>query len=349
MQMHSLFKTYPVEAILVTKPENVWYCSEFTDPDGDLLVTKNERFLLTDFRTLGQAAKQSPDWTVVDRTNWRREDWRAFLKTLGVKRLGVEAGHMTLAHHTRLTSISRGVRLIPLHGAIEDLRSVKTEHEIRLITRAVHISERAFRLTLKNLRVGIRESEVAWHMERAMRDFGAEGHAFPTIVASGPHSANPHHANTTRKIRRGEFIILDFGARYQGYCSDITRTVMLGTPTPKQREISEKVKQAQRAALAKMKHGVRCADVDAAARDVIEKAGYAKHFGHALGHGVGLEVHEAPTLSSRSTETLKAGNIVTNEPGIYIPHFGGVRIEDDILITRHRPQLLSRLPKILGY
>ncbi|MBI2426515.1 MAG: aminopeptidase P family protein [Candidatus Kerfeldbacteria bacterium] len=345
MQIHSIFKAHHIDALLVTKPENVRYCSGFTDPDGDLLLTKRKRCLLTDFRTLGQAAKQSPEWTVVDRTNWHADDWRAFLKKLGMKRLGVEAGHMTIAHHTRLKSISRGVRLVLLHDAIENMRAVKTEREIRLITRAVRISERAFRATVKNLKHGMRESEIAWRMERAMRDFGADGHAFPTIVASGPHSANPHHANTTRKIRKDEFIILDFGAKVQGYCSDITRTVMIGKATSKQRDIFETVKRAQLSALAKMKPGVRCADVDKAARSIIENAGYGKHFGHALGHGVGLEVHEAPTLSSRSTETLKVDNIVTNEPGIYIPRFGGVRIEDDVLITSSRPRILSTLPQ----
>jgi Xaa-Pro dipeptidase len=222
---------------------------------------------------------------------------------------------------------------------------VKDPTELASIRKAAELTDAGVKAALSAIEVGVREYEVAAEMEYAMRKLGSEGVAFDTIVASGARSAFPHGAHsgcTDQKIRKGEFIVIDVGARYNNYRADLTRTFMIGTPSPKQKRIYEVVREAHQKAFEKIKAGVRTRDVDAAARKVIEKAGFGKYFVHGLGHGVGLDIHEAPSLNPESKERLKVGNVVTDEPGIYIVNYGGVRIEDTVLVHKDQAEKLTK-------
>jgi Xaa-Pro dipeptidase len=222
---------------------------------------------------------------------------------------------------------------------------VKDPTELASIRKAAELTDAGVKAALNAIKVGVREYEVAAEMEYAMRKLGSEGVAFDTIVASGARSAFPHGAHsgcTDQKIRKGEFIVIDVGARYNNYRADLTRTFMIGTPSPKQKKIYEVVRKAHQKAFEKIKAGAKTRDIDAAARKVIEKAGFGKYFVHGLGHGVGLDIHEAPSLNPESKERLKVGNVVTDEPGIYIVNYGGVRIEDTVLVHKDQAEKLTK-------
>jgi Xaa-Pro aminopeptidase len=266
---------------------------------------------------------------------------------LGIKRLGFEKDFVTVGNYQKLAEGLSGIELVGLDDTIIELRAVKDLEEIELLAQAEAIGDKAFAHILDFLRPGLTERQVAIELERHMQDLGASGTSFETIVASGPRSAMPHGVASERVIGKNEFVKLDFGCVYKGYCSDMTRTVVVGKADGKQREIYHIVLEAQMAALAGIKAGITGVEADALARDVIVAKGYGDNFGHGLGHGVGLAIHELPRASRLSDNVLQPNSIVTVEPGIYLPGWGGVRIEDMVVVQEDGVRNLTSSPKEL--
>ena len=335
------------EAALVTRLVNVRYLTGFTGSNAALLVTQDGALLATDGRYTTQASTQAPELEqVVD-----RECARALVARAGTDRVGplaFEAHDVTVELHAELSGLPGAPDLRPLGHAVEELRTVKDEDELALLREACAISDRALAETLGGVAPGQTEREVARSLEAAMVELGADGPAFDTIVASGPNSAVPHHRPTEREIVRGDLLKIDFGARYGGYHADCTRTVVVGRePEGWQREIYDVVRAAQRAGRHALAVGADIREVDATARRVVVDAGYGEAFPHGLGHGVGLEIHEAPLLGYAATGRLAARTPVTVEPGVYLPGRGGVRIEDTLVVGDGEPELLTTTPKDL--
>jgi len=262
------------------------------------------------------------------------------IKPLKLKSIGFDV--LSAYHYLTLRKALKTTRIKPTGKLVQELRMVKDPTELASIKKAAELTDVGVKAALNAIKLGVREYEVAAEIEYAMRKLGSEGVAFDTIVASGARSAFPHGGCTDQKIRKGEFIVLDVGARHNNYRADLTRTFMIGKPSSKQKKIYEVAREAHKKAFETIKAGVKARDVDAAARRVIEKAGFGKYFVHGLGHGVGLDVHEAPTLNPESKERLTVGNVVTDEPGIYIVNYGGVRIEDTVLVHRNKAEKLTK-------
>lgn len=337
-------------AVLITGQANRFYLSGFQGTAGMLLVTREAAWLVTDFRYAEAAREQAPDFQVVQHGG--RDQLKVLGRLLaeaGVARLAFEPGHVSYHQFQEFAGAWPGVELIPFEGLVEALRKVKDPDEIEHCRRAMELAEAAFEAVLAEIRPGRRERDLALDLEFAMRRRGADAAAFDFIVASGPRSALPHGYASDRVIEAGDIVTIDFGARYRGYHSDITRTVVVGGPADaKVREVYEAVRAAQAAGMAAVRAGVSAAAVDKAARDIITAAGYGEHFGHGTGHGIGLEVHEYPRLGpGRDGDVLEAGMLVTIEPGIYLPGWGGVRIEDTVLVTEDGCRSLCRTTKEL--
>jgi Xaa-Pro aminopeptidase len=335
------------EAALVTSLVNVRYLTGFTGSNAALLVTDRSARLATDGRYTTQAAEQAPDLDMlVD-----RECAAALVAeagSTGIRRLGFEAHHVTVEAHTGLAALDGAPDLVALGPAVESLRAVKDDDEIALLREACAIGDHALLDTLDGVAPGQTEREVARRLESHMVDLGADGVAFETIVATGPNSAVPHHRPTDREIERGDLLKIDFGALYRGYHADCTRTVVVGRePEGWQAEIYDVVRRAQRAGRHALCPGAGVREVDAAARSVVVDAGYGEQFPHGLGHGVGLEIHEAPLLGATATGRLADRTPVTVEPGVYLPGRGGVRIEDTLVVGDGAPDLLTTTPKDL--
>lgn len=337
----------PVEALLVGSPHNRRYLTGFSGSAGWALVTPEAAVLLVDFRYVDQARAEAPAFEVVEASPDPLQQLGRVLERLGVLRVGCERDHVTLGQLERLRERAPGVEWLPVAGVVERLRAVKDEEELAAIRRAAGVAERAFREVLAEVRPGIAERDLAAELEYRMRRAGADGPAFDTIVASGPRSALPHGRAGERRLAPGDFVTFDFGARVDGYCSDCTRTVVLGRADEEQRRVYGLVRHAQEAALAAVRAGVRGREVDAAARGVIEAAGMGERFGHGTGHGVGLEVHEAPRLGRASEDVLAPGMVVTVEPGVYISGWGGVRIEDLVVVREDGAEVLTPFTKEL--
>lgn len=333
------------DAFLCMQPENRRYLSGFTGSAATLLITNKEAFLLTDFRYIEQANEQAPEFQVIKLTKDSYQDLTDLGKT--IKRLAIEGNFVTYDEFSKLKGAFPETEIGSRPDFINKLRSVKSSAEIDLIRQAVKIADEAFTSVLEFLRIGQTEEEIAIEMEFNMRRSGASGHSFDFIVASGWRSAMPHGVASPKSIQAGEFLTLDFGAIYQGYCSDITRTVFLGEPDEKQREIYDIVLAANRAGIEAVVPGRMGQEVDAVARKMIDAAGYGQYFGHGLGHSVGLAIHEGPNLNTREETVLEPGMVVTVEPGIYLPGWGGVRIEDLVLITENGCEVLTQSPKDL--
>jgi Xaa-Pro aminopeptidase len=329
------------EALLVTDMVNVRYLSGFTGSEAVLLVTRRGQSLLVDSRYTTQAAGQAPGYAVVQ-TARRPEELRDAAARLKVRRLAFEAEGISHARFLELKRAMKGVALVRMNDVIGRLRARKTAAEVRRIQRAADIARRAFGEVWPRVRPGMRETELAAALEARMRELGSEKAAFDTIVASGPRGALPHGVATGRKMRAGELVTVDFGAIFEGYQSDQTITFALGRPSAKLARIYATVREAHDRALARVRPGEVAREVDRAAREHIAAAGFGDYFGHGLGHGVGLETHEAPMLNARGKAVLAEGNVVTIEPGIYIPGLGGVRIEDMALVTRTGARVLTR-------
>lgn len=334
-------------AILVTNLPNVrWLCG-FTGSSGSVLVGAREAVFFTDFRYREQARREVRGARVRECVSGAIDELAAAVRRARVGRLGIESERMTVAFHADLAAALPRVELVALRGTVERLRAVKDAREVAAIRSALGVSGRALASAARGL-VGRSEIAVKERIESAIRREGGDEAAFPTIVASGPRGALPHGLPGKRRIGGGDLVVIDFGVRLRGYCCDITRTFSPTKWGSVSRQIYSVVLAAQRAAIEKVGPGVKASDVDAAARDVIERAGFGEQFGHGTGHGVGLEVHELPSLSPRSGEILEPGMVVTVEPGIYLENFGGVRIEDMVLVTRTGREVMSRrVPKLL--
>lgn len=335
-----------VDAFLVTTYLNWRYLSGFTGDAGQVLITENSSYLFTDSRYTEIAAEEAPDFNVVE-TGVDIDPLKDALKKEGVRSLAFEKDQVTYANFERMQERFEGIRLEGVSRWIEDLRMVKSPEEIALIAKAQEIADEAFSLASRAIRVGATENELALELEFTMRRLGADGLAFPIIAVSGARSSLPHGQPTDNKVAPGDFLTFDFGARYKGYCSDETRTFVIDPLDKKHEEIYKVVLEAQLAGLEAAKPGVPGKDVDAAARKVIEDAGYGQYFGHGTGHGVGLAVHEGPSAGKKGETLLEPGMVITVEPGIYIPGFGGCRIEDLIVITESGKEILSGSPKEL--
>ena len=333
-----------VDALLVTKVPNVTYFSGFRGDSSALLVGRNFRKLITDGRYTQQAKQETKNFQIVEHTEGLYKKLVEELK--GCKKIGVEGNVMTVAQRDYLANELKGVEFKSVE--LDTLRQIKDAAEIDCIKKACEIADNAFRKILDFIKPEVSEVEVAAELEYLMRKFGSERAAFTTIVASGWRGSLPHGIATDKKICAGELVTIDFGAVYNGYCSDITRTFAVGKISSEQKKIYNAVLSAQVYGLEVITAGKSGKDIDAAVRKVFEDAGYDKNFVHGLGHGVGLEIHEEPRLSKHSkTENILPNMIVTDEPGLYFENFGGVRIEDTVLVTRGSAEPLTHSPKTL--
>lgn len=332
--------------LLVTGPANVRYLSGFAG-SGFLVVAGERPVLVTDGRYAEEAEAEAPGFELIvyRREAELRERLQALVREVGLPRLACEEAHLSLARHRWFREALEGVELVPRDGLVEGLRQVKDPGEVARIRRALALAEDAFERLLPAVGPGRSERELALELEFTMRRLGAEGASFDLIVASGPNSSRPHARPGDRRVERGDLVLFDFGAVLGGYCSDTTRTVVVGPPQPRQREVYELVLAAQEAALRAVRPGATGDEVDRAARQVLEAAGYGEQFAHGTGHGVGLEIHEAPRLSPGREDRLEAGMVVTVEPGVYLPGWGGVRIEDLVLVTEEGCERLNRTAK----
>ncbi|TGE34217.1 Xaa-Pro peptidase family protein [Desulfosporosinus sp. Sb-LF] len=332
-----------IDAYVVIRPENGRYLSGFSGGEATLYITAKEAFLLTDFRYIEQAKLQAPDFEIIK----AGQDHFTALAELGqqARRVGFEGDYISYVDFGKLKNAFPQAELQSLPNLVSHLRSVKDKAEIKLIRQAVKIADDAFADVLTSVEIGQTEEEIALNLEFSMRHAGASGASFEFIVASGIRSAMPHGTASSKRVQLGEFLTMDFGAIYQGYCSDITRTVFLGEPEDKHREVYEIVLAAQRAGIEAIGSGRTGKEVDAVARKIIEEAGYGEYFGHGLGHSVGLAIHEGPNLNMREDRVLEPGMVITVEPGIYIPDWGGVRIEDIVLVTENGCEVLTQAPK----
>ena len=339
-----------LDAMLISAPENRQYLSGFTGSAGYLFIAKGTAVLLTDSRYTEQATHQAPDFQVVQvRGGW---DWLVgLLKENGVQRLGFESQDMTVATYDRLIEAVKEdaalekVSLVAASGLAEEQRITKDKRELASLQKAIDASDQAMEAVCPTILEGMTEREVAWRMEMAMREFGADGLSFDTIVAAGPNGAMAHHMPSDKAISRGEPIVIDMGARVDGYCSDITRTVVLGEPDDTFRKIYDIVLGAQLTAINTVRPGMTGEECDELSRSVIVEAGYGDNFGHSLGHGVGLAVHENPRVAQKPTDTLEPAMVFTVEPGIYISGWGGVRIEDIVVLDEKGATPLSKASK----
>ena len=346
-RLHKRLAEEKIDGILVSQPENRYYLSGFDGSAGYLLITPQNKILATDFRYLEQAQRQAPDYRIFpiagDILNWLP----GLVADLGVKRLGFEAGHITFAQHQQLTDILKPSRLelVPLDGVIESLRVVKEPEEIKLITKAVEITDNALGYIEGIMHTGMTEKELAWEIEKALRESGSEPIPFEIIVASGPNSALPHAKPSSRTIQSGEPVIIDIGAKVGWYSSDLSRTICLGTGDDTFNKVYDTVLKAQLRAISAIEKGMSGGEIDDAARKVIEQAGYGEAFGHGLGHGIGLAPHEQPRLGPNSPDKLAAGMVFTIEPGIYLTSWGGVRIEDVVVMEEGKIRVISKARK----
>lgn len=337
---------WEVDGVLITSPTNRRWLSGFTGSNGQLLITADKALIATDFRYYAQATHQAPDFALFKHQR-TPEDTRNFLAAAGVPRVGIEAKHTTLAQMDELVQVEN-ITWVGLEKTVEPLRRVKTAVELQTIQKACAITDAVIAQMAQLARVGMTEQAVAWELEKGLREAGAEALAFDVIVASGPNSALPHHHPGSRRLQAGDAIVVDMGAQVDGYKSDMTRSFYLGAqPTDRYWEIYELVQRAQTAVFQQARPGMSLKAVDALARDVLAEAGHAEHFGHGLGHGLGLDIHEDPFFSPRAADedTVEVGTVVTVEPGCYLPDWGGVRLEETALMTETGLVPLTHCPK----
>lgn len=339
-------KKNDISAFLVTSPYNLRYLTNFTGSTGLAVITMDKAFFITDFRYTEQAAQQVAGFEIIKNTGPIFDELTKLEASEKLANIAFEENHVSFAEYSVLEEVL-ACELIPVAGMIEELREVKDEEEIAIIEKACGIADSAFDHILKVIKPGMTEIEVANQLDFYMRSLGASGVSFDTIVASGLRSAMPHGVASEKLIEKGDFVTLDFGCYYQGYVSDMTRTFAVGEPDPKLKEIYQIVLEAQLKVLDAAKPGLTGIQLDAVARDHIASYGHGEAFGHSTGHGIGLEIHEGPNVSFKSDKQFVVGNVITDEPGIYIPGLGGVRIEDDLLITSEGNRVLTHSPKEL--
>jgi Xaa-Pro aminopeptidase len=338
-----------IDGLLISDPDNRRYLSGFVGTAGYLFITRDSAVLATDFRYTEQAALQAPDYRI-DRISGKLDWLPGLCAEFGVKKLGFEADDVTVSQFERFRKAfnDKGTEtaLESTTGLTLDLRAVKDEHELGLLSRAIEIGDEAFDEVSDEISQGMTEIEVAERIERAVKSRGAESISFDTIVAAGPNAARPHHRAGDTVLREGQTVVVDMGARYQGYCSDLTRTIVLGKADDKTRRIYDIVLSAQLAAIELVEAGMTGGETDMVARKVIQETGHGDDFGHSLGHGVGLQVHENPGVGPNSKGELKDGMVFTIEPGIYLQGWGGVRIEDVVVLEQGKARVLSKARKL---
>jgi Xaa-Pro aminopeptidase len=333
-----------LDSLLVTDLLNVRYLTGFTGTNGACVVTRDERLFFTDFRYVEQARTQVPEYERVEAGRDMLGDLSGRLRG----RAGFDDEHLSVAAHAKLAEkVGTGAELVRAGGLVEQLRAVKEPEEVAAMRAAAELATAAYESLRERGLAGRTEREAAIQLVRFMEDAGAEGPSFPPIVAAAEHGASPHAVPRDVEIPRDTLVVIDMGAMVDGYCSDCTRTLATGSPGDGALEIYELVLRAQMEALDATRAGAQNRDVDAVAREIIDAAGHAEHFGHGLGHGVGLEVHEGPRLGKMADGALEAGNAVTVEPGVYLPGDVGVRIEDLVIVTDGEPDILTGFPKEL--
>lgn len=339
-------KSEGISSFLITSPYNLRYLTGFTGTTGLALIGLEEAFFITDFRYTEQAAKQCVGFEIVKNVGPILEVVADLVESKNIENLGFEESFVPFKQYVELEGLLE-VDLIPVSGMVEELREVKDEEEIAIVEKACEIADKAFSHILTYIKPGMTEIQVANELDFYMRSLGASSVSFETIVASGLRSAMPHGVASEKIIEQGDMITIDFGCYYNGYVSDMTRTISLGEPSDKLREIYNVVKEAQQKVLDVAKPGMTGVELDAVARDYIASKGYSEAFGHSTGHGIGLEIHEGPNVSKLAEKAFVPGNIITNEPGIYLPGIGGVRIEDDMLVTENGIKRLTHSEKEL--
>jgi len=340
-----------LDALLLSQPENLLYLSGFTGSSGWLIISGQNAILATDFRYVEQAKGESPDFEIIQ-TKQDLRDWLpGLVSDLGWHKLGFEANCISYDSYHKLSEAIKtkqvNLELVPTTDIVEQLRSIKEPAELGFITKAVELVDAAFEQARAIIRPGITEKEAAWEIEKILRQEGSEGIPFEIIVASGSNSALPHARPAEKIICSGEPVLIDMGARINGYCSDFSRTLFLGETDKSLQEIYNIVLKAQATAVERIESGMDASQADRLARSVVEQAGYGDAFGHGLGHGVGLAVHEFPTLGPRSSDSLADGMVFTIEPGIYLAGKGGIRIEDMVVLKNGKAKVLTKAKKDL--
>lgn len=345
VKLRSIMQEKNLDAVLCYKPENRFYITGFTGSAGYGLITKDKEILITDFRYLEQAKKECLGFSLEE--NSKLNPVSDILRKLPIQRMGIEEDYVTYGQYKELAEKLENTELVPLEGAITKLRAVKSEEEIALLQRAAAITDEAFTHILSFIRPGISEEDIALELEFFMKKKGATRNSFDPIVASGERSALPHGRASCKLVEAGDLLTLDFGCVYKGYASDMTRTLVVGEASQKQKEIYYTVLEAQEKSLAAVKPGLTGIQLDNIAREIIADKGFGQYFGHGLGHGVGLEVHELPHVNSIGKAEMLSGNVITIEPGIYLPGYGGVRIEDLVVVTESGYRVLTTSTKEL--
>lgn len=348
-----------LDGFLITSRADQFYLTGFNGEDGLALVTPGQVYLLSDFRFETLAGQGAPWAKFIQRKKSHAEELAKLARRGKMARIGFDADCLTVAAASELRKALRpvGTRLVQVPSVTAKLRIQKSPAEVEILREAIRIAQEAFVALRRSIRIGQTEQELASRLNYEMGRRGASGPSFPTVVAEGPNSALPHAEPGTRVVKRGSAVLFDWGARHNGYCSDLTRVLFVGRIPPRFRRLYEIVLEAQQRGIQALRVGRPIREVDQAARSHIVRSGYGKRFGHALGHGLGLDIHESPGLSARNRDPLECGMVVTVEPGIYVPGFGGVRIEDDVLITETGSddgstrgcEVLSTLPKDLGW
>jgi Xaa-Pro aminopeptidase len=338
-----------LDGLLLTGLSNIRYLTGFSGSSALLVVSPRDVVLITDFRYQTQVADEVGDLAriAIEPSSLWTGLWQQLAALAGVKVVGFETAHIQHRDFQRLVEAGARWQWRPTVDLVETLRERKDGTEIARIQDAAGVATRALERTLPQVRVGMSELAVAGVLEKALRDEGSEGFPFPSIVAGGPRAALPHARSSSRALESGDFLLMDFGAEVAGYCSDVTRTVVVGRASAEQREVYDVVRVANERAAQGVRAGMTGRDADAIARHYIERAGFGEQFGHSLGHGIGLEVHESPRLSRTAEGTLPEGAVVTIEPGVYRPGWGGVRIEDDVVLGPDGPHILTEFPREL--
>lgn len=340
-----LKKIKKTQGYLITDPANIQYLTNFTGSNGAVLLTQKKAYLITDARYTRVAQKVAPDNVDVIITSYLYQDLKSLLKINKIRTVLFEAHRVSVQQHQMMKLLLP--RTKPTTGFVEKFRMVKTDEEIKHLIKSQRLNEKTLKEVIKKLKTGKTEKQIAWEIQTIGRDLGADDISFEPIVGFGTNSGSPHHHNTTRKLKKGDMVLIDMGMKYKGYCSDMTRTFFTQKPTAKQAEIYNLVLKAQVEAEKALRPNMWGKTADGVARDIIAKAGYGPQFSHSLGHGIGLEVHEAPSLSTGYRKRLPEGTVVTIEPGIYLENSFGVRIEDMVILRRNKAENITKIPKKL--
>ncbi|MDP4118152.1 MAG: Xaa-Pro peptidase family protein [Bacillota bacterium] len=346
-KLKAMMESMEIDAMLITYANNIYYLSGFKGTAGTLFVTGEQTYLITDFRYITQAKEQAAECEIIDIAAGAPSIYQELVKKHNIKSVGFERDHITYTEFVKYSELFKGMKLLATEGMVEQMRIVKTANELEYIEKACDIADEAFECVFTKIKAGMSELEIAAMLEYEMKRRGATGTSFETIVASGVRSAMPHGTAGTKLLEKGDFAVMDFGCIYAGYCSDITRTVAIGSVSDKQRDVYEKLLDVQSACLGKVSAGTECKEVDRYSRNMLGQWELDSFFGHSLGHGVGLDIHESPNLSPNSPYLLEKNMVVTVEPGVYIEGEFGIRIEDTVAVTENGARRLTKSSKEL--